>query len=104
MEMGQNGYGGLSYQSVDSYGGGYERIYRVRAEAVEGLAEGKAGPSDSDGIISGAIQSVIDGITGFFGELTNENEVFPEGTALSDEEYNKLYYKGIAPLKGSQHT
>ena len=86
--------GGLSYETIEHYaqrGGDYEhvaengcyiRIYRIRAEAAAGLAEGRAGPSDGNGFISGAIQSVIDGITGFFGELTNENEVFPEGTAL----------------------
>ncbi len=105
---------GLSYETPEQYeeknGSGYNipcytDAYRLRADVVENLqGTGDSGNRGMIGGIANGIQSAIDGITGFFGELTNENEVFPEGTALSDEEYNKLYYKGIATLKGSKKT
>ena len=109
---GTEGLHGLSYETTEQYEikqedglPCYTDAYRLRADIVENLqGTGDSGNRGMIGGIANGIQSVMDGITGFFGELTNENEVFPEGTALSDEEYNKLYYKGIATLKGSKKT
>ena len=101
------GQGAISFESIDSYNatghsdGCSYYAFRLKATVAEGLSEGNIGGGDFDWPDLGG---VVDSIKGFFGELIGEDEEFPIGTPLSDEEYNNLYYKGIATLKGSSTT
>lgn len=99
------GQGDISFESIDSYNatghsdGCSYYAFRLKATVAEGLSEGNIGGGDFDWPDAGEI---IDKIKNWFSEnLLEEQEEFPIGTPLSDEEYNKLYYKGIATLKGT---
>lgn len=99
------GKGGISFESIDSYNatghsdGCSYYAFRLKASVAEGLSEGNIGGEDFDWPDIGA---AVDAIKNWFSEnLLEEQEEFPIGTPLSDEEYNKLYYKGIATLKGT---
>ncbi len=80
------------------YDKGYQehRYYRIKADVAEGLSEGNSGGGLIDKIenIAG---SIWDKITSFVGILSDENDDdYTKGPPISDEEYNKLYYKGLA--------
>ena len=96
---------GLRYESLESYrsfsnGDTYDVAYRLTEEAVRNKT-GNDGGGDTI-LPSGGIGALVDKIKNWFSEnLLEEQEEFPIGTPLSDEEYNKLYYKGIATLKGT---
>lgn len=99
---------GLRYESLESYrsfsgGDTYDVAYRLKEEAVRDKTGNDGG---GDTILPGggipSIGEIIDAIKGWWSEdVLEDQEEFPIGTPLSDEEYNKLYYKGIATLKGT---
>ena len=99
---------GLRYESLESYrsfsgGDTYDVAYRLKEEAVRDKTGNDGG---GDTILPGggipSIGDVIDAIKGWWSEdVLEDQEEFPIGTPLSDEEYNKLYYKGVATLKGT---
>lgn len=96
--------GGLSYETIEQYGEGYDSVYRLRQDVLDGKT-GNAGGDMTYIPGGGGMPSpgeIIDKIKNWFSEnLLEEQEEFPIGTPLSDEEYNKLYYKGVATLKGT---
>lgn len=93
--------GGLSYETIEQYGQGYNSVYRLRQDVLDGKT-GNAGGDMTYIPGGGGIGALVDKIKNWFSEnLLEEQEEFPIGTPLSDEEYNKLYYKGIATLKGT---
>ena len=99
------GQGGISFESIDSYNatghsdGCSYYAFRLKATVAEGLSEGNIGGGDFEWPDIGA---AVDAIKAWWNEdLLEKQEDIPIGTPLSDEEYNKLYYKGIATLKGT---
>ncbi len=99
------GQGAISFESINSYNasghsdGCSYYAFRLKSSVADGLSEGNTGGGDFDWPDMGEI---IDAIKGWWSEdVLEDQEEFPIGTPLSDEEYNKLYYKGIATLKGT---